>query len=140
MKKFIFLANFIFIYLAVQAQHLVVPSLVKKAFAAKFPHATNIKWGKENAKEYEAEFKQDNISVSANFKSNGDWVETETTIPVADLPLAVSNAIRIKYPGSEISRTEKLEKPGNKIYYEAVVIVKGKSKELEINEDGSYIQ
>ena len=43
------------------------PANVKAAFAKKFPAATKIKWGKENEKEWEAEFKMD------GFKVDGFW-------------------------------------------------------------------
>ena len=52
-----------------------VPAAVKAAFAKKFPGAT-AEWGKENSKEYEAEFKLDGKSASANFLTDGSWLET----------------------------------------------------------------
>ncbi|HMK27805.1 MAG TPA: PepSY-like domain-containing protein [Chitinophagaceae bacterium] len=114
-----------------------LPAPVKIAFNSKFPGATAIKWGKENAKEYEAEFNFNNNAVSANFKLDGSWVETETTIPVAELPLTVSDAVNTKYPGAVYGRTERIEKPGGKILYEVNITVKGKKKELELSPSGS---
>ena len=117
-----------------------VTEAAKKAFAAKFPNATDVKWGKENATEYEAEFKLNNQPVSANFKMDGSWVETETTIKVNDLPQVVINAIKTKYPGNAITLAEKIEKTGGKFIYEAVIKVNGKKKEIEINPDGSFVK
>ena len=124
--------------LPVISQSLKVPDAVATAFKSKFPTATGVKWGKENAKEYEAEFNLNNTAVSANFKLDGSWVETETTIPSGELPAAVSSAINKKYPGAVYTRTEKIEKPGGKILYEANIKVNGKKKELELNADGSF--
>lgn len=121
------------------SQKINVPSAVTNAFKAKFPTATNVKWGKENAKEFEAEFKQGNTSVSANFKTDGSWVETETVIPQASLPAAVSAAILKKYPGAVITMAEKTEMPG-KIIYEAAIKVNGKKKNVEVNPDGSFVK
>ena len=121
------------------SQKINVPSAVTNAFKAKFPTATNVKWGKENAKEFEAEFKQGNTSVSANFKTDGSWVETETVIPQASLPAAVSAAILKKYPGAVITMAEKTEMPG-KIIYEAAIKVNGKKKNVELNADGSFVK
>jgi hypothetical protein len=119
------------------SQKVNVPPSVTKAFGDKFPNATSVKWEKENKTELEANFKMNNTDVSANFKLDGSWVETETTIPASDLPVVVSNAINKKYPGAEFIRTEKIEKPGGKILYEANIKVNGKKKELELNADGS---
>ncbi|MCC7401024.1 MAG: PepSY-like domain-containing protein [Chitinophagaceae bacterium] len=117
-----------------------VTEAAKKAFAEKFPNATDVKWGKENAKEYEAEFKLNGQPVSANFKLDGSWVETESSIPVSDLPVAVSNALKTKYPGLPILKAEKTEKPGGKIIYEAVIKIHGKKKEIELNPDGTFVK
>jgi hypothetical protein len=137
---FIVLTMAITMSLSANCQGLKVPEAVKNAFAAKFPGATNIKWGKENAKEYEAEFKLNNNSVSSNFKMDGSWVETESVIPVADLPTAVTSAINTKYPGAPVTHAEKTEQPGNKILYEVAITVNGKKKSLEINPDGSWVK
>lgn len=119
---------------------LKVTEAAKKAFASMFPNATDLKWEKESADEYEANFKLNNVSVSANFKHDGTWMETETTINTKELPAAVTNAINTKYPGATYTRAEKIEKPGGKILYEAVINIKGKKKEMEINPDGSFAE
>jgi len=141
MKSLLSLACFIFSFATIGCSQKItekdLPSAVKKAFTAKFPGATDIKWGKENAKEYEAEFKVNNTNVSANFKTDGSWTETETTIPSSELPAAVTNAVNKKYPGAVYGITEKIEKPGAKILYEVNITANGKKKELELNPDGS---
>jgi hypothetical protein len=138
MKKiFLLLLPVIYMTATAYAQNITVPAAVKSAFNTKFTGATDIKWSKENTKEYEAEFKLNNTNISANFKLDGSWVETETTIPVAELPAAVSSAVNKKYPGAVYGRTEKIEQPGGKILYEVNLTVNGKKRELELNPDGS---
>ena len=127
----------IVISMSANCQGIKVPAAVKKAFSAKYPNATHVTWGKENAKEYEAEFKLNNTNVSANFGLTGNWVETETVIPITDLPAVVTDAIKKKYPSAVITMAEKLEMPGGKLLYEAAFKVKGKKKSLELNPDGS---
>src|SRR4051812_10101149 len=120
MKKVFYLPLLcLFITVAACAQKINVPAAVSNAFKSKFPNATNVKWGKESAKEFEAEFKLNGTSISANFNTDGSWVETETVIKTADLPAAVTNAVKKKYPGAAITMAEKLEMPGNKLLYEA---------------------
>ena len=134
---FIVLVAAVAISQSVNCQPIKVPAAVKNAFNAKYPNATNVEWGKENAKEYEAEFKMNGNAVSANFGMNGSWVETESVIPVADLPAAVSAAVMKKYPGAVITLAEKTEMPDNKILYEVIFTVKGKKKSMELHADGS---
>ena len=115
-----------------------VPDAVKTSFGKKFPTATNVKWEKENSKELEANFKMSATDASANFGLDGSWVETETTIPVSELPAAVTDAVNKRYPGAVFGRTEKIEKSAGKMLYEVNISVKGKKKEMELNPDGSF--
>jgi Putative beta-lactamase-inhibitor-like, PepSY-like len=138
MKQFLLIACSTLAILATcRSQKVNVPAAVTKAFNDKYPNATNVKWGKESAKEYESEFKLNGTNVSANFGSDGSWLETETTLKVSDLPAAVSDAIKKNYPGAVITNAEKLEEPGNKLLYETVIKVNGKKKTLELNADGT---
>ena len=139
MKKYIsLLFAFACITVSATSQGISVPEAVKNAFQVKFPAATNVKWGKESATEFEAEFKNGATAVSANFKKDGSWVETETTIPAADLPAAVTDALQKKYPGVPVIRAEKLEQPG-KTLYEVAIRLNGKKKEAEILPDGTFV-
>jgi len=118
---------------------LKVPDAVKTAFNNKFPTASEVKWEKESKTELEANFKMNNADVSANFKFDGSWVETETTISSGELPSAVKNAVDAKYPGAIYERTEKIEKPG-KTLYEVNIKVNGKKKELEMDPNGVIVK
>lgn len=141
MKKiFLLLLPAICLAATAPAQNITVPAVVKTAFTAKYPGATHVKWGKESAKEYEAEFKLNNTGVSANFKMDGSWVETETVIAVSELPAAISSAIKAKYPSASITLAEKTEQPGNKVLYEVTIMVNGKKKGIELNPDGSFVK
>ena len=144
MRSLLSLAFFVFSFATIGCSQKLtekdLPSAVKNAFITKFPGATDIKWGKENEKEYEAEFKLNNTNVSANFKSDGSWTETETTIPSSELPAAVTNAVNKKYPGAVYGITEKIEKPGTKILYEVNITANGKKKEMELNPDGIIVK
>jgi hypothetical protein len=141
MKSLLLLVCLIFSFATIGCSQKItekdLPAAVKNAFTTKFPGATDIKWEKENKKELEANFKTNKADVSANFDLDGNWVETETTIPASELPAAVANTVNTKYPGAVYGRTEKIEKPGGKILYEVNVTVNGKKKELELNPDGS---
>ena len=64
------------------------PDAVKKAFAKKFPTATQVSWGKESAKEWEADFIFEGSKISANFLQDGTW---DWKIVEADLTETAKN-------------------------------------------------
>lgn len=137
-KYFILLAGVLFIALSTFA--INVPKAVKDAFEKKFPSATSVKWGKENAKEYEANFKLNGVAMSANFTADGTWLETETEITVTDLPAAVSSAINNKYKGCSITGADKIENSKGEIFYEADIIMSKKKKEVLYKPDGTAVK
>lgn len=117
-----------------------VPVVVANAFSKKFPDARHVKWGKENAKEFEAEFELKGRKMSANFDLQGNWKETETEIDVVDLPGAIARSIAEKCPGAIISAANKIEKAGGKIFYEADIKLKEKKMEVELFVDGRFVK
>jgi len=119
---------------------ITVPKAVTDAFAKKFPGATNIKWGKESAKEFEAEFKLNGKTMSANFLTDGNWTATEAMIEVAALPAAVVATVTAKYPGYTIIGADKIEKAGGKITYEAEIKKGSKKAEVIMTENGAIIK
>lgn len=114
-----------------------VPKAVSDAFAKKFPGATNIKWGKESANEYEAEFMLNGKSVSANFLTDGSWVETETEIGNNELPAAVAATIKAKHPNAVLLKAYKTETAKGGVTYEAEIKTGNKKQEMIMLEDGS---
>lgn len=143
MKKLIMMSTlFAAIGLAACAQGFdasKVPAAVKTAFAKKFPGAT-AEWGKENSKEYEAEFKLNGKSMSANFLTDGSWVETEAEISAAELPVAVKSAVEKKYPGAVISKVFKIDNSKGEQTFEAEIKTGGKKKEVVLKADGTIIK
>ena len=113
---------------------------VEKSFQQKFPSAKNVSWGKENAKEWEAEFKLNDTKISANFLLDGTWVETETEIPVTQLPPAVATSIKKQYPDWQITEADKMESRTKGNFYEADIKMGLKKKEVEIKEDGTLMK
>lgn len=139
MKHFISITLSLLICLTSFAQ-IKVPQAVMTAFTAKFPAATHVKWSKENKKEYESAFLQDNIQYSANFKDNGEWLETETKLTNDDLPAIISTNFYEKYgKENKIKSAEKVEKPNKPTHYH--VKANGKFVWIRIcmNENGKEV-
>ena len=138
MKRIIFIMGFVLLVSSSFAQ--TPPVAVKNTFEQKFPAATNIKWGKESASEWEAEFKMNSAKNSANFLADGNWVETETEIPVAQLPAGVVISIKKQYPAAEIVGAHKIETAQKGTMYEADIKTGGKKKEVVLTADGTFIK
>jgi hypothetical protein len=115
------------------------PVAVQKSFEQKFPKATNVKWGMENKKEWEAEFTSDGNKSSANFSIEGKWIETEMVIPVTSLPPAVADAIQKSYPGWKITEADKTDTAKNGLIYEADIKSGTQKKALAFKEDGTVV-
>jgi hypothetical protein len=94
-----------------------VPAPVKQAFEKKFPTAIDVSYEMEK-KDYEVIFKDKEVSMSANFNSKGEWLETETVITESDLPKKVSHSIAKNFAGYKISEVTKIDGPNKVVNYE----------------------
>ena len=109
-----------------------VPSEVKNAFSQKFPEATKVKWDKENATEWEAEFILNGVEYSANYDKSGTWMETEYKIASSELPAAVQAALEEQFGEYELDLAEVTETAEGKLF--ELGLKKGK-EEMEISID-----
>lgn len=121
------------------AQKAQVPVQVKQAFTQKFPTAKKAKWDKENATEWEVEFKMNHQEYSANFATDGTWKETEYEIKKSDIPTAVKQTLNTDFTGYDIEEVEVSETPEGKVYEFA--LEKGENDlEVAIAPDGSVVK
>ncbi len=109
---------------------------VLKTFNEKFPTATDVKWGIENKTEYEADFKLDGKSLSANFNDDGTWLVTESGVSPKELPVAIGEYLNKNMPGAEIKETAKLDLPGGLVNYEIEI----KGADYIFDADGKFIK
>ena len=116
---------------------IVIPAPVSSAFSTKFPAATQVKWEKENATEYEAEFRMGGVQMSSNFAADGKWLETETEISFAQLPPAVSSSFSKNHKNAGKAEAAKIELASGKIIYEIEVAAEPKGSKGSKEEKGS---
>ncbi|BFN38061.1 PepSY-like domain-containing protein [Fidelibacter multiformis] len=117
------------------AQKTTAPENVVKAFSQKFPDAQSVKWNKENESEWEAEFKMDSEEYSANFSTDGVWMETEYEIEQSAIPANVKQTLDSEFADFEIEGAEISETSEDTVYEFA--LEKGEQKmEVAIAPDG----
>jgi Putative beta-lactamase-inhibitor-like, PepSY-like len=112
------------------------PENIKKEFARKYPAAQNVKWGSEEANEWEAEFKMNGKEMSASYDNAGKWLETETGVALKELPAAVTSAIKKEFAGYKTGEMSIIESPGLKGY--EIALKKGETA-LEVIFDNNGI-
>jgi hypothetical protein len=136
MKKIIFVALVLICAYATGFAQGKIPTAVSTAFNQKFSEATNIKWDKENAHEYEADFQWKNEKYSANFTETGEWLETESTITFSQLPEKVQDAFNSTHKGATVKAIAKIETSKNTTNYEVEYKAGAKTVEILYTVDG----
>lgn len=109
MKKIILVAVALISAGATGFAQIKTPSAVTTAFQQRFPNATQIKWDKENAHEYEATFEWNGEKRSANYTDTGEWLETESPISFHELPENVKVAFNVAHQGASVKAVSKIE-------------------------------
>jgi hypothetical protein len=115
------------------------PENVKKEFSQKFADAKSVKWGSEEANEWEAEFKANGKEMSACFDNTGKWLETEAEVSAKELPSAVTNTLKSEFPGFKIGESSTIETPEMKGFE---IALKNKETEMSviIGADGTVLK
>jgi predicted small lipoprotein YifL/sulfur carrier protein ThiS len=116
-----------------------VPAKTKASFTQKFPDATKVKWDKEEDNVWETEFKMDGKEYSANFDSEGKWMETEYEIKTSELPPAVKTTIDNEFKDYDIEEVEVSETPDGKVF-ELQMEVDENDIEVAISPNGKVVK
>lgn len=116
------------------------PQAVMSAFAQKFPKASNVKWDKESAHEFEAAFTENGIKLSANFSEAGKWLETETASDFNSFPEKVKTNFNAQHKGAKMSETAKIEKVNGTVIYEIEIREGIKTIDCLYNADGTSVK
>lgn len=112
-----------------------VPAAVKKSFQIEFPGITSTKWELED-KNYEANFKSNGQWMSAVIDVKGTLLETETEIPVSELPSTVKAYISQHYKSATVKEAALMKKANGDVVYEAEV----NHKDILFNNKGEFIK
>lgn len=140
MRKIFFVALVCVCTYATSFAQKNAPAAVITAFNQKFPNASNVKWDKENAHEYEAGFTWNGKKQSANYTDLGEWLETESPIDFSKLPMKVQDTFNTKHKGSKIKAVAKIETSKNITKYEVEFKHGKKTHESFYDEEGRELE
>lgn len=155
MKKIILSAALIIFILSAQAQQkkesskqvkkIIIPELVKKSFATKYPNVKKAKWDFEKPGQYEAEFNLGKVETSVLIDEKGNILEVETEMHKKDLPQPILNTLATDFIGYKFDEVEKVEAKGITTYemeakkgkeeFELVFDINGKLLKKEVEKD-----
>jgi Putative beta-lactamase-inhibitor-like, PepSY-like len=135
--------NIILIVLAIvccQYISIAQSKAITIAFQQKFPTATKVKWEKENATEYEANFNMNGLKYSANYSTKGEWLETESPIVFEKLPPKVTEAFQAHHKNQKVKSASLIETSSGTSKYELEYRKGLKMVELFYDENGNELK
>ena len=121
------------------SQTQAVPEPVKTAFSKKFPSVKKVDWEKESDAEWEAEFRMNRTEYSANFSSDGRWLETEHEISKKEIPKSIKAVLHSEFNAYKIEEAEISETSSDSVY-EFELEKGGKTLEVAFNLDGKKLK
>ncbi len=124
---------------SILAQNVDVPKKVQNEFTKLYPKVTDVKWSKESKEEFEAEFKENDNSISVVINNEGKLLETETKIDIKDLPKAVEPLVTKKYKGYKITEAAKIIDDKGVLTFEAEISKGNNKKDLSFDKDGKIL-
>lgn len=136
-KTFLFVltaASFVLTDCSGKFKESQVPAAAKQAFEKNYPGIKGT-WDKED-NNYEVSFKKDGKEMSVVIDQSGTIVETETDIPVTDLPTTVQDYIKQHYQGMAIKEASTTTKGNGEVNYEAEV----DDKDVIFDASGKFIE
>ena len=144
MKKLLLLAAMALLTTAPASAQKVaaaqVPTAASSSFKKAFPTVKTVKWEKEGA-DYEAGFEMDKAEMSAVITAAGVLKETETEMPVAQLPAPVQKALATTYKRARVKEAAKIVTAATGITtYEAEISQGGRHRDVLFNADGTEVK
>lgn len=139
-KQIIVLALFASLFIGCkESANAQAPEAVKTTFQKMYPGENDPDWHKDSNGNYESNFKIDGIKYRADFSPNGNWIETESSIDVKDLPKAIRDKIKADYDSDDITEVEKVQHHSKGLFYDVEFKQKGKNLDIEFKENGDII-
>lgn len=119
----------------VKSNSIIVPPINIRAAFAKEHSGIKVIWKKERG-HYEANYSDNGKIMSTLYTDGGNKIESETIIPLEQMPTAVMDYIKSHYKGEKIKETSIIKKSNGEENYEVEV----KGMDVLFSKDGKYIR
>ncbi len=141
MKKIICFFFLISICIFSKAQFRKIPADVTDAFASRYPHAVHVEW-KDKIQFFEASFTLNDVNMTADFSSAGDWEQSEREMDYDDLPDEVKDGFeKSKYSDWQNNGIFEIQVLGKPLQYRINVQKSGiQKKNLFFDADGKLLR
>ena len=90
------------------------PPPVKQTFVKMFPTVKAAEWKIKSDRNYEAEFMLDNSEIAAKFDPAGNWLETESAIPLSKVPQPVQDTVIRQFKDYQVIETQSVKRLNEK--------------------------
>lgn len=138
-SDFIVVLSILFIFVGcTEKTNGQTPEAVKTSFQNKYPGENDPDWEVDSNGNYESHFKIKGIKYRADFKPDGSWIETETSIDEKDLPKPIKARIEKEFDG-KITEIEKVNHHSKGTFYDVEFKQKGEKKDIEFRANGEII-
>tara|TARA_R110000772_G_scaffold74718_4_gene162721 strand:- start:1093 stop:1530 length:438 start_codon:yes stop_codon:yes gene_type:complete len=141
MKNLKIAAIALFATATVSAQDLMtsqVPTNLITNFQKEYPNATDVAWELEG-ENYKVEFDMGKMENETWYSKDGNTIKTEMEITENNMPQAVKNTAKSKYPDYKIDEVEVTEENGKKTYEVELEKWFQEDIKLVISESGALI-
>ncbi len=116
------------------------PAAVTDAAKKAFPAATITKCIAENSSFVVKMQNKDKSIVELDISANGEIEQIEQVVPIASLPVAVTNAFAAKYAKATILKAEKQTQADKSVRFEVAFKADKGVKEATFKEDGTFVE
>jgi hypothetical protein len=119
-----------------------LPAAVSKAVKAKFPRGVLKDASKEVEKGktiYEVALRDAGRNIDISLKDDGTIVEIETQIAAADLPRAVVDGLKAKYPNGKVKKAESVAR-GDQLSFEVILTDGDNTREIVLDPGGKITE
>lgn len=119
------------------------PPSVTTSIAKSYPTAKISKCKAERAEgrdQFEVKLENGGEQLEVDVAPDGTILQTESAIPVEQIPAKVMSAFTAKYPNAKPIEAEKQVRTGKGTFYELKFAAEPKPREVTFAEDGTFVE
>jgi hypothetical protein len=139
MKRLTIILAFLLTALVTNGQN--TSQVIKDAFEAQYPGATETIWNMRNPQQPQATFEWNGKRYNSIFTAEGEWVRTFYSVEVTEVPLAVQDGFTAsEFRLWSINNVTRVEYPENRVVYQYEISLEDANRIIRLDESGRLIE